>query len=170
MRQQRGRRVAKIGVIPLQYLEGSFSQLTAAQASLAYDESLVIVDAAVSAPGHGLERTVPRAQRKRSHGVHVRQFWFALLIARSRDRVSALNAPRRDVLTRARDTRTHDPRPPHREAGDEEQRRREAEHHPQTPHTIAGEVAHVQRNHPRHDGVAGLAAAGDGDVNNAPVY
>ena len=50
------RRVAKIGVIPLRYLEGSFSRLTAAQASLAYDESLVIVDAAVSAPGHGLER------------------------------------------------------------------------------------------------------------------
>ena len=46
-----GRRVQKIGVIPLRYLEGSFSQLTAAQASLAYDESLVVVDRLFQRPG-----------------------------------------------------------------------------------------------------------------------
>jgi hypothetical protein len=45
------RRVQKIGVIPLRYLEGSFSQLTVAQASLAYDESLVVVDQLFQRPG-----------------------------------------------------------------------------------------------------------------------
>ncbi|HKH75235.1 MAG TPA: hypothetical protein VKA59_27950 [Vicinamibacterales bacterium] len=45
------RRVDKIGVIPLQYLEGSFSQLTAAQALLAYDESLVVVAKLFQRPG-----------------------------------------------------------------------------------------------------------------------
>jgi hypothetical protein len=37
------RRVARVGVIPLRYLDGSFERLTAAQASIAYDESLVVV-------------------------------------------------------------------------------------------------------------------------------
>jgi hypothetical protein len=45
------RRVAKIGVIPLQYLHGSFSRLTAPQAALAYDESLVVVDNLFRRPG-----------------------------------------------------------------------------------------------------------------------
>lgn len=45
------RRVEKIGVIPLRYLEGSFSQLTAPQASLAYDESLVIAAQLFQRPG-----------------------------------------------------------------------------------------------------------------------
>ena len=45
------RRVEKIGVIPLQYLEGSFSQLTAPQATLAYDESLVVVAKLFQRPG-----------------------------------------------------------------------------------------------------------------------
>jgi Tetratricopeptide repeat len=45
------RRVEKIGVIPLRYLEGSFSRLTAAQAPLAYDQSLVIVEQLLRRPG-----------------------------------------------------------------------------------------------------------------------
>jgi tetratricopeptide (TPR) repeat protein len=45
------RRVQKVGVIPLRYLESSFSRLTAAQASLAYDESLVVVDVLFRRPG-----------------------------------------------------------------------------------------------------------------------
>ena len=45
------RRVEKIGVIPLKYLETSFSRLPAAQASLAYDQSLVIVDQLFRRPG-----------------------------------------------------------------------------------------------------------------------
>ena len=45
------RRVRTIGVIPLQYLEGSFSRLTAEQATLAYDESLVVVDNLFQRPG-----------------------------------------------------------------------------------------------------------------------
>jgi len=45
------RRVQQIGVIPLRYLEGSFSRLTAPQATLAYDESLVVVDNLVRRPG-----------------------------------------------------------------------------------------------------------------------
>ena len=45
------RRVRQIGVIPLRYLEGSFSRLTAPQATLAYDESLVVVDNLFRRPG-----------------------------------------------------------------------------------------------------------------------
>lgn len=45
------RRVRKIGVIPLRYLEGGFSRLTAPQAALAYDESLVVVDNLFRRPG-----------------------------------------------------------------------------------------------------------------------
>jgi hypothetical protein len=45
------RRVQKLGVIPLSYLEGSFSRLTAAQAGVAYDESLVVVDNLFRRPG-----------------------------------------------------------------------------------------------------------------------
>lgn len=45
------RRVQKIGVIPLRYLENSFSNLTAAQAALAYDESLVVADTLFRRPG-----------------------------------------------------------------------------------------------------------------------
>jgi hypothetical protein len=45
------RRVQMVGVIPLQYLEGSFSRLTAAQATLAYDESLVVVENLFQRPG-----------------------------------------------------------------------------------------------------------------------
>jgi tetratricopeptide (TPR) repeat protein len=45
------RRVERIGVIPLRYLEGSFSRLTAPQAALAYDESLVVVDNLFRRPG-----------------------------------------------------------------------------------------------------------------------
>ena len=43
--------IARFGVIPLRYLEGSFSQLTAAQATLAYQESLVVVDMLFQRPG-----------------------------------------------------------------------------------------------------------------------
>lgn len=45
------RRLARSGVIPLRHLEGRFSGLTAAQARVAYDESLVVVDALVRQPG-----------------------------------------------------------------------------------------------------------------------
>jgi len=45
------RRVQKTGVIPLQYLEGNFSRLTAAQARVAYDESLAIVAQLFQRPG-----------------------------------------------------------------------------------------------------------------------
>jgi hypothetical protein len=45
------RRIQKIGVIPLSYLEGSFSRLTAEQAAVAYDESLVVVDNLFQRPG-----------------------------------------------------------------------------------------------------------------------
>jgi hypothetical protein len=60
------RRVAKIGVIPLQYLEGGFSRLTAAQASLAYDQSLVIVEQLFRRPGmdwSGLFRALSESDR-----------------------------------------------------------------------------------------------------------
>lgn len=45
------RRLTRTGVMPLRHLEGSFSGLTAAQARVAYDESLVVVDALVRRPG-----------------------------------------------------------------------------------------------------------------------
>jgi tetratricopeptide (TPR) repeat protein len=45
------RRLQKYGVIPLRYLEGSFTHLTAGQATLAYDESLVVVDGLMRRPG-----------------------------------------------------------------------------------------------------------------------
>jgi hypothetical protein len=45
------RRMQKFGVIPLSYLESSFSRLTVAQATLAYDESLVVVDQLFQRPG-----------------------------------------------------------------------------------------------------------------------
>jgi tetratricopeptide (TPR) repeat protein len=46
------RRLKAVGqVVPLRFLEGSFSRLTAAQALVAYDESLVVVDAIVQRPG-----------------------------------------------------------------------------------------------------------------------
>jgi tetratricopeptide (TPR) repeat protein len=45
------RRVQQIGVIPLRYLEAGFGRLTASQAELAYDESLVVVDNLVRRPG-----------------------------------------------------------------------------------------------------------------------
>jgi tetratricopeptide (TPR) repeat protein len=46
------RRLKAVGqVVPLRYLEGSFSRLTAAQALVAYDESLVLVDAILRRPG-----------------------------------------------------------------------------------------------------------------------
>jgi len=38
-------------VVPLRYLEGSFGRLTAPQALVAYDESLVVVDAILQRPG-----------------------------------------------------------------------------------------------------------------------
>jgi hypothetical protein len=43
--------VARFGVIPLRYLEGSFSRLSAEQATLAYNESLVVVDMLFQRPG-----------------------------------------------------------------------------------------------------------------------
>ena len=45
------RTIAKTGVIPLRYLEGSFSRLTTAQAVVAYHESLVVVEALFQRPG-----------------------------------------------------------------------------------------------------------------------
>jgi hypothetical protein len=45
------RRVATVGVIPLQYLEGSFSRLTVAQAHVAYDQSLAVADTLVRRQG-----------------------------------------------------------------------------------------------------------------------
>jgi hypothetical protein len=60
------RRVAKMGVIPLRYLEGSFTQLTAAQATLAYDESLVVVAQLFQRPGmdwSGLFRALSESDR-----------------------------------------------------------------------------------------------------------
>ena len=84
------RTIAKTGVIPLRYLEGGFSGLTGAQARVAYDESLVIVDGAAPTAGHGLERAVSRAHRERSNGIHLRQLRPALLNARIRDRCRAL--------------------------------------------------------------------------------
>jgi hypothetical protein len=46
------RRLAAVGqVVPLRLLEGSFGRLTAAQALVAYDESLLIVDAIMQRPG-----------------------------------------------------------------------------------------------------------------------
>jgi tetratricopeptide (TPR) repeat protein len=46
------RRLKAVGqVVPLRYLEASFNRLTAAQALVAYDESLVIVDAILQRPG-----------------------------------------------------------------------------------------------------------------------
>jgi hypothetical protein len=45
------RRVQQLGVIPLQYLERGFSHLNPAQARLAYDESLLVVESMVRRPG-----------------------------------------------------------------------------------------------------------------------
>lgn len=45
------RTIAKTGLIPLRYLEGGFSRLTGAQARVAYDQSLVIVDGLMRRPG-----------------------------------------------------------------------------------------------------------------------
>jgi len=60
------RRVARVGVIPLRYLEGSFSRLTAAQASIAYDQSLAVVDSLLRRPGmdwSGLFRALGESDR-----------------------------------------------------------------------------------------------------------
>ncbi len=60
------RLVQKIGVIPLRYLEGSFSQLTAAQATLAYNQSLVVVEQLFQRPGmdwNGLFRARSESDR-----------------------------------------------------------------------------------------------------------
>ena len=106
------RRVAKTGVIPLRYLEGSFTQLTPAQATLAYDESLVIVAQLFQRPGmdwSGLFRALSESDRTE---YHVRQFWFALLNARNRDRSGALTHASRRCLSAHRATRaTADARP-----------------------------------------------------------
>lgn len=45
------RRLKTYGVIPLRYLENGYGGFTAAQAALAYDQSLVIVDALLRRPG-----------------------------------------------------------------------------------------------------------------------
>jgi tetratricopeptide (TPR) repeat protein len=60
------RLVQKVGVIPLRYLEGSFSQLTAAQATLAYNQSLVVVEQLFQRPGMdwaGLFRALSESDR-----------------------------------------------------------------------------------------------------------
>jgi tetratricopeptide (TPR) repeat protein len=60
------RLVQKVGVIPLRYLEGSFSQLTAAQATLAYNQSLVVVEQLFQRPGmdwNGLFRALSESDR-----------------------------------------------------------------------------------------------------------
>ena len=45
------RRVQQLGVIPLRHLEGGFSHLNPAQARLAYDESLLVVESLFQRPG-----------------------------------------------------------------------------------------------------------------------
>jgi hypothetical protein len=45
------RTIDQTGVIPLRYLEEGFSRLTGAQARVAYDQSLLIVDALFRRPG-----------------------------------------------------------------------------------------------------------------------
>jgi tetratricopeptide (TPR) repeat protein len=60
------RLVQKVGVIPLRYLEASFSQLTAAQATLAYNQSLVVVEQLFQRPGmdwNGLFRALSESDR-----------------------------------------------------------------------------------------------------------
>jgi tetratricopeptide (TPR) repeat protein len=60
------RLVQKVGVIPLRYLEGSFSRLTAAQATLAYNQSLVVVEQLFQRPGmdwNGLFRALSESDR-----------------------------------------------------------------------------------------------------------
>jgi tetratricopeptide (TPR) repeat protein len=47
---------ARRGSIPLRYLEGSFSRLSAAEAQIAYDESLVAVSVLFERPGFGWTR------------------------------------------------------------------------------------------------------------------
>lgn len=61
------RRLKALGqVVPLRYLESSFSRLTSAQALVAYDESLVVVDAILRRPGvdwNGLFRALTDSSR-----------------------------------------------------------------------------------------------------------
>jgi tetratricopeptide (TPR) repeat protein len=61
------RRLRTVGqVVPLRHLEGSFGRLTAAQAVVAYDESLLIVDAILQRPGldwSGLFRALSDSSR-----------------------------------------------------------------------------------------------------------
>jgi tetratricopeptide (TPR) repeat protein len=60
------RLVQKVGVIPLRYLEGSFSQLTPAQATLAYNQSLVVVEHLLQRPDmdwNGLFRALSESDR-----------------------------------------------------------------------------------------------------------
>lgn len=61
------RRLKSFGqVVPLRYLETSFGRLTAEQASVAYDQSLVIVDAMLRRPGldwNGLFRALTDSPR-----------------------------------------------------------------------------------------------------------
>ena len=61
------RRLRAVGqVVPLRYLEGSFTRLTAQQALVAYAESLVVVDAIFQRPGldwNGLFRALTESPR-----------------------------------------------------------------------------------------------------------
>jgi len=61
------RRLKAVGqVVPLRYLEASFNRLTEAEALVAYDESLVIVDAMLQRPGldwNGLFRALADSPR-----------------------------------------------------------------------------------------------------------
>ena len=61
------RRLRAVGqVVPLRYLEGSFTRLTTPQALVAYDESLVVVDAILQRPGfdwNGLFRALTESPR-----------------------------------------------------------------------------------------------------------
>jgi tetratricopeptide (TPR) repeat protein len=60
------RTIAKTGVIPLRHLEGGFSRLTGAQARVAYDQSLLIVEGLFRRPGmdwNGLFRALTESDR-----------------------------------------------------------------------------------------------------------
>ena len=80
------RRLRAVGqVVPLRYLEGSFGRLTTAQAGVAYDQSLVVVDAIIQR-GNVDWNALFRALGDSSRTVHIRQLRVAVLRAGKRNR------------------------------------------------------------------------------------
>jgi tetratricopeptide (TPR) repeat protein len=70
------RRVAARGRIPLKHLEGDFSRMTAAQAQVAYDESLLAVRVLAARPGFGWHNLLSDLSRGQSFAEAIQRFGF----------------------------------------------------------------------------------------------